>query len=492
MDKNNIGLEQLTNGNTSKKLKQNPFLSGNWSPLDNVTTRDGISCTLHSGTVPRDILGSFVRVGPNPSPTQLPTLNTSSFHFFEGDGLICSLQFQQGLQTCRTRFIETNRFKTGKDEYINADGTIERSGSGNTALVYHAGKLLSLEEGSKPWHVSLPSLDTIGRHDFNATLSHNFTAHPKVCPVTNELIFFGYQFGSETMRYTLANPIGDIDLATNSIEIPFRKPVGAPTPHDLAITTNSSIMLDFPLWNMNGSTKIQDGSLFGVVPRHATKHTPVKWFRTEGQFGYHVANAFETKDNVLQLYVCTGLNFDFRTSNKRTMLLREWKLNLDQGGTQETATVVPGKVLCNIPCEFPVIDERRTGMKFTYIWASRLSQGRHSAPLACNGIVRYNVETEQTFTVGLPIGMHGGECRFVSMRNEDGTRGKEGEGYLILFSHDEEMKSYCLIYNAMFQKENEAPLAVIECNTRVPNGFHAVWVDEEEYVGGDIRTMAKL
>ena len=62
-------------------------------------------------------------------------------------------------------------------------------GTGNTALVYHAQKLLTLHEGDLPYHLrSLCNgvIETMGRVDYGGRLKRNFTAHPKVDPETGE------------------------------------------------------------------------------------------------------------------------------------------------------------------------------------------------------------------------------------------------------------------------------------------------------------------
>ena len=62
-------------------------------------------------------------------------------------------------------------------------------GTGNTALVYHAQKLLTLHEGDLPYHLrSLCNgvIETMGRVDYGGRLKRNFTAHPKVDSETGE------------------------------------------------------------------------------------------------------------------------------------------------------------------------------------------------------------------------------------------------------------------------------------------------------------------
>ena len=61
----------------------------------------------------------------------------------------------------------------------------------NTHVLAHAGRIWALEEGHLPYELS-PELDTIGCDDFGGRLTTAFTAHPKLCPETGELHFFGY------------------------------------------------------------------------------------------------------------------------------------------------------------------------------------------------------------------------------------------------------------------------------------------------------------
>jgi hypothetical protein len=115
-----------------------------------------------------------------------------TYHFFSGDGVIHGVEFSAagsdgspGSVTYRRKFVETPNITTGED--VVGD---ERGGLANTAMVFHANRLLALEEGSKPYEVGLPLLNTVERVTFDGKLTHNFTAHPKVCPETLDLMFF--------------------------------------------------------------------------------------------------------------------------------------------------------------------------------------------------------------------------------------------------------------------------------------------------------------
>ena len=67
-------------------------------------------------------------------------------------------------------------------------------GTANTALQYHAGRLMALNEGDKPYAIRAlcdGALETLGSMTFGDALKHPVTAHPKICPFTGEMLFFG-------------------------------------------------------------------------------------------------------------------------------------------------------------------------------------------------------------------------------------------------------------------------------------------------------------
>jgi len=66
-------------------------------------------------------------------------------------------------------------------------------GVANTNIIFHAGRLLALEEAHLPTrdrarHAQHPRLLQLRRRHRGAP----FTAHPKIDPITGEMVFFGY------------------------------------------------------------------------------------------------------------------------------------------------------------------------------------------------------------------------------------------------------------------------------------------------------------
>lgn len=55
--------------------------------------------------------------------------------------------------------------------------------------MFHAGSLLALHEGDAPYLLRLLAdgdMETAGRLTYGGQLKHNFTAHPKIDPITGE------------------------------------------------------------------------------------------------------------------------------------------------------------------------------------------------------------------------------------------------------------------------------------------------------------------
>ena len=52
--------------------------------------------------------------------------------------------------------------------------------------------LLALEEGHLPTEIEPGTLKRTGYCDYNGAIKGPFTAHPKIDPVTGEMVFFGY------------------------------------------------------------------------------------------------------------------------------------------------------------------------------------------------------------------------------------------------------------------------------------------------------------
>ena len=78
---------------------------------------------------------------------------------------------------------------------------------------------MALWEGGAPDAIKVPNLETIGENTYNGKLASAFTAHPKVDPVTGEMMFFGYSFAPPYLKYSVVSATGEL-LRTVPIDLP--------------------------------------------------------------------------------------------------------------------------------------------------------------------------------------------------------------------------------------------------------------------------------
>jgi carotenoid cleavage dioxygenase-like enzyme len=107
------------------------------------------------------------------------------------------------------------------------------------------------------------------------------TAHPKVDPVTGELVFFGYDIMSSQVHYNVADKNG---VLVRHLTIPT--PCGSMM-HDMCLAGEWSLLFDmrleFQLQNLaEGKNpwvhRLDLPARFGVLPRLATSPDAIKWW----------------------------------------------------------------------------------------------------------------------------------------------------------------------------------------------------------------------
>ena len=106
------------------------------------------------GRLPSDLDGYFIRNGPNP---QLVSTFEQPYHAFNGSGMVHVTEIKDGTATYLNRWVKTKRFEHEKEhgktlkqmESFDEDGVF--MGTANTAMVYHANKLLALLEADRPY-----------------------------------------------------------------------------------------------------------------------------------------------------------------------------------------------------------------------------------------------------------------------------------------------------------------------------------------------------
>jgi carotenoid cleavage dioxygenase-like enzyme len=453
----------------------NPYLDGNFAPVCQEITADTLEVI---GELPADLSGMFVRNGPNPQRSPI-----GQYHWFDGDGMLHGVQIINGKATYRNRYIRTRGWKIENEagkavwsgfmeppQQDNPHGIGKNTA--NTALVWHAGQFLALWEGGAPHNIQLPELETIGEYTYNDQLVSPFTAHPKVDPVTGEMMFFGYSFAPPYLQYGVVSAQGKL-LRTVAIDIPMGVMM-----HDFAITENYSIFMDLPL--TFSPERMQQGepmmmfenqrpSRFGIVPRHGD-NSNIRWFESSPCFVFHTLNAYEEGDEVV-LIACRMSSTTILMGGSQTdptadiPLLHRWRFNLITGAVKE-------EKLDDVPAEFPRVNENLLGRKTQYGYAGKMATS--PVPLF-EGVIKYNFSHGKSQTHEFGKGRYGGETVFAPSLNAT----TEDDGWLITFVYDQNSETSELVVVNAQDITSEAVARVI-IPQRVPYGFHGAWISEAQ------------
>lgn len=430
------------------------WLSGNYAPVaDEVEILD---LTI-DGALPPELVGTYVRNGSNPQAG-------SSGHWFLGDGMLHGLRLEGGrARWYRNRFIQTAQLaQPGGGGPVP---TLERNGS-NVSLVHHARKILTLGEVGYPYEVRA-DLSTVGLHTFGGQLTTAMTAHPKVDPVTGELLFFGYWFLPPYLTYHRADASGAL-VYSQEVALPASVMM-----HDFAITETRVVFMDLPiLFDLavaaaGGSFPFKwtpsNGARLGLMDRAGGA---VRWFAIEACFSFHVLNAFDMGNKVVVDVVrhpslwANGVD-DF-TSEPRL-----WRFIIDPDADE-----VAEAQLSEHPLEFPMGDRRFTGRPHRHAWAVGSEGIDFLGPDARHLILHHDLQTGAVRQHALGATHQTSEALFVP-----GGAG-EGEGWLLAWQYDRTRNASDLaVYNAT--DVEPGPIARVRLPRRVPFGFHGAFIPDE-------------
>jgi carotenoid cleavage dioxygenase-like enzyme len=427
------------------------FLKGNYAPVTDELTEFGLPV---EGAIPAELDGWYLRNGPNP--------RQATAHWFTGDGMIHGVRIEGGRAAWyRNRWVRTDSF-SGDFPLYNADGTRNlRAAKANTHVVNHAGKTLALVESSLPYEIS-NDLETLGAYDFGGKLVDSMTAHPKICPTTGELHFFGYgNIFQPHVSYHRADANGELTI-NRPLEVPALTMM-----HDFALTAEHVVFMDLPIvFNLDVAMKGEGdmpyrwsddyGARFGVM-RRDDPFGQLRWFDINPCYVFHVANAFDRGNSIVlqavrypELWRDSG-GFD------ADGVLWSWTIDLENG------TVIE-RQLDDRAVEFPRIDDRLATLP-----------ARYAVSVGDGCLVRYDLTTgdsvEHAFgTVESPGGP--GEAVFVPS-----TAGPadESSGWYIGYVYDptRDGSDLVIIDASDFAAQ---PVARIKLPQRVPYGFHGNWV----------------
>jgi carotenoid cleavage dioxygenase-like enzyme len=439
----------------------NRYLAGNFAPvLDEITT-DHLPVT---GTIPPDLVGRLLRIGPNP----LPDENAAEYHWFTGPGMVHGVRLSAG----RARWYRRRWVRSGRVcEFFGwPDIPGPRHGIGdntaNTNVITIGGRTFAIVEGS-----GLPvelgyDLETARRSDLDGTLAGSFTAHPKRDPSTGELHAMTYYWEWDHVRYVVVGTDGRV---RRSVDVPLP---GKPMVHDCAITERYVLLLDLPVtfdaelalsgarlpyrWNPDHPPRV------GLLPREGAAEE-VRWVEVPSCYVYHPLNAYDLSDGRVVVDVVRhprSFASDLLGPNEGGPTPERWTLDPVSGRALVTR-------LDDHPVEFPRHDERLVGRRHRFGYAATFDALQHGPA------VKYDLDRGTTELHDYGAHRVTLEPVFVP-RAPDAA---EDDGWVMSYVFDGATgRSDVVILHA--QDFTGEPVATIHLPDRVPFGFHGNWIPD--------------
>jgi carotenoid cleavage dioxygenase-like enzyme len=455
------------------------FLAGNYAPVRSELAVPGL-CV--EGELPKALNGTLYRNGPNP---QFPAPQS---HWFVGDGMLHAMTLRDGAASYRNRWVRTPKWlaenRAGRALYAGFGSRLPNApewatddqGSANTHVIWHGGRLLALEEGHLPTEVDPHTLQTRGYQDYGV-LTGPCTAHPKIDPVTGEMLFFGY---SADGPFTPRLSFGVLDAAGvvrryERFDLPYVSMI-----HDFMITERHAL---FPVLPLAGSQQRADsggppyawepqkGALIGVMRRDGSSGN-MRWFRGEACYAFHVMNAWEEGETLIAEVMLSDEPPLFPHADgspgdpaKQRARLTRWTFDLGSRTDRFEQVIVD-----DLTGEFPRIDERRSGLHHRHGWFACAKPGSQSEALC--GVAHLDRSTGRRQTYLLPGGDQISEPVFAPRGPE------EGDGWIMAVAwRAAEERSEVLLFEA--REVQSGPIATVKMPQRIPFGFHGSWVPQE-------------
>jgi len=451
----------------------NPYLEGAFAPVDEEKTVSDLQVV---GTLPPDLDGRYLRIGPNPMPVNVA--DPAAHHWFTGDGMVHGLRLRDGrAEWYRNRWVRSNQVSAALGEEP-APG--ERHGgmdTVNTHIIGHAGRTLALvEAGARPVELT-DELETVCHTDLDGTLPNGFTAHPKRDPVTGELHAVAYHWALDHLQYIVVG----VDGRVRKVEpIPV---ADGPMVHDMSLTERFAIVYDLPVtfnldvaaaggpfpyaWASGRAARV------GVMPREGTA-ADLRWFEVEPCYVFHALNAHDQPgldggDGTVVLHVIRHertFDDDRVGPADGPPALWRWTLDLDRG------TVVEDQ-LDDLGQEFPRVAETHVGRPARYGWAAEIGvRGPGDFGLGSN-ILRHDLASASVARHPAGESRQVGEA--VAIARSGAAPEAEDDAWLMTLAHDRATDRGELIVWAADSPGDE-PVARVPLPARVPFGFHGSWI----------------
>ncbi len=438
----------------------NPFLTGIHTPMREEKTLTDLAV---SGTIPAELDGRYVRIGPNPFDD-----GTRGHHWFVGDGMVHGIRLKGGkAEWYRNRYIRSHVLEEKGGPAAAPGPRRSLRDTVNTNVLGIGDTIMALvEAGSFPAALD-GDLETIGYSDFGGGLTGSFTAHPHQCPLTGEF---------HAICYDATNPAAIRHVALDRQGKVLREtPIAVehgPSIHDCALTENYVIILDLPVtfsmkallaghqfpyrWNAEYRARV------GLMPRSGGD---VTWVPVDPCYVFHVGNAFEDGEGRVVIDLCayeTIFDGEMPGPYGRALGLERWTVDPAAGQVERRTIDASGQ-------EFPRPDERYFTRNYRYLWVMGLPEDGDLEFVAPMPLYRHDVLSGERVQRDFGPGRIPGEFVFVP-RCPDAP---EGDGWVMGYVIDRRERTSAL---EILDATTLQSVAVVHIPHLIPPGFHGNWI----------------
>lgn len=453
-------------------ISTNPCLSGVFAPQRDEVNVESLVVT---GDLPDDLRGSYLRNGPNPRFDPI-----GSFVYpLDGDAMVHRVCFHGDRVSYRNRFVRTPMVVAEEaagralwsgitDGYTPSVDEVGPELAHTTRdlpdinVVRHAGRLWAMAESDQPYRLDPADLATLGRDDCQGAMRVGSTAHPKIDPVTGELVIFNYSLEAPYLTWSVVAADGAITRTPTAV-------FGLTQPtmiHDMALTRRYIVLFVCPLvfdlaGAMTGGSLLDwrpdDGTRILLIPRDGS---PVRSVTAESFWVWHFANAFDNEDGSVTVdYVEWTYPDGFADTSEpaRSALIRS-TVNPQRGTLDRRAISDRAHDM-----EFPRIDDRVLTGDHRIVASVAAGPDDVGAAMSLwfhDPVVGHEAHWSPGVAVGEPIFLPGNKNDYW------GTIGTDPET----------MRSRFYILPGL--SPADGPVATIDLPIRVPVGLHGAWLPD--------------
>jgi carotenoid cleavage dioxygenase len=448
------------------------------------------------GKIPAELDGGFYATGPDPQYPRLP-----NNILFDGEGHVRMFRIKNGRVDYRTRYAKGERYQLQdkarrslypmyRNPYMDDPSVKGKSrATGNTHVINHKGMILALKEDSPPIAMDLNTLETVDAiFTFGGELpsTQPFTAHPKVCSLTGNLLGFGYEaegLGSDVVSVFEIDKTTSKKLWETKIKVPYVGMI-----HDFGVSEKYVMFFCVPMtidipqmkrggihwsWDRSGKT------YFGFF-RRGGDGKDLKWFEGPTRSGTHTMGVFDDgKKLYFDTEITAGNPFPFMPNKDgsppdfkgaESYLHR---ISVPLNGKAKSYDI---EKLYPLSAPLPRQDDRYNTVPYRYGYAACPDPAvDRRAAGACYARMDLQTRTYKLWNAGTRISL--AEPVFAPRS----AKSPEGEGYLmgIAYHLDQNLRSDLVILDA--ERVEAGPIATVKLPVQASPQVHGLWVRGDLY-----------